>query len=251
MRDTSPTCPEPDFGDGRLTMARQTVRPDWIDYNGHMNVAYYTLAFDKAFDDFLENWMGIGESFVARSRLGPMALQTQICYLGELLEGEGFNVRVWLVDHDDKRMHFFGEMIAEKDALAMELYEEFDELPMPNLGLNDVDAAALIDFMETESREIIAAQTRKAKDPHAAHRGHGAHENADPHAAHRGHDPHAGHKGHDPHAGHEGHGAHAEPEAADAHEGHEGHDHGSDDAHAGHERHAKAPVDPHAGHAHH
>ena len=29
------------------------VLPEWIDYNGHMNVAYYTLAFDEALDDFL------------------------------------------------------------------------------------------------------------------------------------------------------------------------------------------------------
>ena len=30
------------------------VKKAWIDYNGHMNVAYYTLAFDKVLDDFLE-----------------------------------------------------------------------------------------------------------------------------------------------------------------------------------------------------
>jgi len=30
----------------------QKVLPEWIDYNGHMNVAYYTLAFDKALDFF-------------------------------------------------------------------------------------------------------------------------------------------------------------------------------------------------------
>ena len=26
------------------------VRPEWIDYNGHMNVAYYVAAFDEATD---------------------------------------------------------------------------------------------------------------------------------------------------------------------------------------------------------
>ena len=133
MRDTTPSCPEPDFGDGVLMMGRQTVQKDWIDYNGHMNVAYYTLAFDKAFDDFLENWVGIGESYVARSNYGPMALQTQICYLGELLEGEAFNVRVWMIDCDEKRMHFFGQMIAEKDGAIAATYE--------SLGMNvDLEA---------------------------------------------------------------------------------------------------------------
>ena len=27
-----------------------TVEPGWIDYNGHMNVAFYVLAFDRATD---------------------------------------------------------------------------------------------------------------------------------------------------------------------------------------------------------
>lgn len=28
----------------------ETVQPGWIDYNDHMNVAYYVLAFDQALD---------------------------------------------------------------------------------------------------------------------------------------------------------------------------------------------------------
>ena len=32
----------------------QTVRPEWIDYNGHMNVGYYHVAFDLAAEDFFQ-----------------------------------------------------------------------------------------------------------------------------------------------------------------------------------------------------
>ncbi|QIE57661.1 thioesterase [Pikeienuella piscinae] len=127
-RDTSPSCPEPVFPSGLLSLGEQSVEPGWIDYNGHMNVSYYTLAFDRAFDDFLENWIGIGESFVSRSRLGPMALQTQICYLGELLEGERFHVDVHLLDHDEKRIHFFGTMISARTGQPAATYE--------SLGIN-------------------------------------------------------------------------------------------------------------------
>ncbi|MEL7462739.1 MAG: thioesterase family protein [Pseudomonadota bacterium] len=133
MRDLTPSCPDRDFGDGVAIMSRQTVQPDWIDYNGHMNVAFYTLAFDKAFDEFLEDWIGTGVTFVERSRFGPMALQSQVCFLGELLEGEAFHVRFWLVDHDDKRMHVFCQMIAEKDGSVAATYE--------SLGMNvDLEA---------------------------------------------------------------------------------------------------------------
>ncbi len=29
-----------------LELRQGRVRPEWLDYNGHMNVAYYVLAFD-------------------------------------------------------------------------------------------------------------------------------------------------------------------------------------------------------------
>ena len=44
----------------------QNVKKEWIDYNGHMNVAYYTLAFDNSLDDFLETILEIGPTFVKK-----------------------------------------------------------------------------------------------------------------------------------------------------------------------------------------
>ena len=38
-----------------LQIYRDKVRPEWIDYNGHMNVAYYVLAFDYATDAFFDH----------------------------------------------------------------------------------------------------------------------------------------------------------------------------------------------------
>ena len=37
-----------------LAIHKETVLPEWIDYNGHMNVAFYVLAFDHATDAMLE-----------------------------------------------------------------------------------------------------------------------------------------------------------------------------------------------------
>lgn len=44
------------------------------------------------------------------------------------------------------------KMIAEKDPIAMELMSRYRNLPMPNLSLNDQDAAALIHYMETQDK---------------------------------------------------------------------------------------------------
>jgi len=35
-----------------FTSAPLTIHPDWIDYNGHLNMAYYVLIFDHATDVF-------------------------------------------------------------------------------------------------------------------------------------------------------------------------------------------------------
>ena len=86
------------------------VPPEWIDYNGHMNVAYYSRAFDQALDVLLEDHLGIGESYVARARRGPYVLQSHLHYMGEFLEGEEFRIAVRLLDWDAKRLHLFLEM---------------------------------------------------------------------------------------------------------------------------------------------
>lgn len=43
-------------------------------------------------------------------------------------------------------------MLAEGDPIATAQFEAYKRRPMPNFGLNDADAAALIDFIDSESR---------------------------------------------------------------------------------------------------
>lgn len=98
-----------------IRTASRTVPPEWIDYNGHMNVAYYTMAADHALDRFLEDHLGVGEKFAAEARQGPYAIQSHIHYLGELLEGASFHARLILLDCDPKRVHVFIELVADAD----------------------------------------------------------------------------------------------------------------------------------------
>ena len=39
------------------------VEPQWIDYNGHLNMAYYNVLFDRAVDEVYE-LVGIGVSYL-------------------------------------------------------------------------------------------------------------------------------------------------------------------------------------------
>ena len=49
--------------------------PEWIDYNGHMNVAYYVLAFDHATDAFLD-YLGMGQAYRDEQNCSAFVVET-------------------------------------------------------------------------------------------------------------------------------------------------------------------------------
>ena len=103
------------MGETPFASKSRKVKKSWIDYNGHMNVAYYTLAFDEAIDEFLEKAVGIGPSFIQKEKQGSYALQTQYRYLRELLVGKSFYVSIFVADFTQKQMHLMSEMIGVSD----------------------------------------------------------------------------------------------------------------------------------------
>ena len=88
-----------------IILPEQKVLKEWLDYNGHMNVAYYTLAFDKSLDIFLEDFLGIGETHAYENNQGPFVVQAHYHYLNEMNLNEKFIVRLYLVDCDKNKMH--------------------------------------------------------------------------------------------------------------------------------------------------
>jgi acyl-CoA thioester hydrolase len=100
---------------------RTEIRPEWIDYNGHMNVAYYVLVFDYATDAFW-NYLGIGEGYLKRTNHSTFALESHVTYQGEVKLGDRVRVTSMLLGADAKRLHFFHRMYhAEQGYLAATL----------------------------------------------------------------------------------------------------------------------------------
>ena len=94
------------------------VRPEWTDYNRHMNVAYYFVIFDNATDLFYDN-LGLDRAYRERSNCSTFTLEGHITYDRELLEGDPVRVVSRLLDFDAKRLHYFHEMYhAEQGYLA-------------------------------------------------------------------------------------------------------------------------------------
>ena len=82
---------------------------EWTDQNGHMNVAYYVLAFDRA-TDALYDQLGIGWSYLELARRSLFTLAMNVDYLGEVFAGDRVRIVSRLIDCDHKRIHYFHEM---------------------------------------------------------------------------------------------------------------------------------------------
>jgi acyl-CoA thioester hydrolase len=89
--------------------ASDVVRPEWIDYNGHMNVGYYQVVFDLAADVFFD-FLGLTQDFRKMHGSTTFALEAHANFLKEVKEGAPLRFEARLVDFDAKRIHFYQEM---------------------------------------------------------------------------------------------------------------------------------------------
>jgi acyl-CoA thioester hydrolase len=103
---------------GWFNSGAATVRPDWIDYNGHMNVGYYLVAFDIATEEVCVH-LGIGEAYRRAKDASIFVLEAHVTYDREVVEGAPLAFRSRIVDHDAKRFHLIHHMYhAEAGFLA-------------------------------------------------------------------------------------------------------------------------------------
>ena len=111
-----------------LTLYDGSVLEEWIDINGHMNVAYYVLAFDWATDKLFD-FIGVGGDYLAQRGQSMFALEAHVTYQRELHQGDPLRVTTQLLGFDAKRLHFFhnlyhgteGFLAATSEWLAMHI----------------------------------------------------------------------------------------------------------------------------------
>lgn len=85
------------------------VLPQWIDANGHMNLAYYVVLFDGA-TDALYDLIGVGQAYRDATGNSTFTAETHTLYEREVLLGERVRVVSHLLAVDTKRLHYFHEM---------------------------------------------------------------------------------------------------------------------------------------------
>jgi acyl-CoA thioester hydrolase len=100
--------PEPAFF-APFVSSVMRVEPAWIDYNGHLNMAYYNVLFDRAVDEVHE-LLGCGPTYLEQSRHSTFTAEAHVRYLRELRAGDPVRVTFHLLDFDAKRMHYFEQL---------------------------------------------------------------------------------------------------------------------------------------------
>jgi carnitine 3-dehydrogenase len=88
-----------------MEMARMTVLPGWIDYNGHMTESRYLFACSETTDAFLR-LIGADLGYVKGGHSYYTA-ETHILHKGEAKVGDALTGTVQVLHADEKRLHLF------------------------------------------------------------------------------------------------------------------------------------------------
>lgn len=87
----------------------QTVIEDWIDYNGHLNMAFYNVIFDRAVDHFYD-LLGVGAQYAGSGAGSCFTMEIHVHYLNEVSLDDELELHLQLLDYDSKRLHYFQQM---------------------------------------------------------------------------------------------------------------------------------------------
>ncbi|MFO1370998.1 MAG: thioesterase family protein [Candidatus Competibacteraceae bacterium] len=168
MRIESPLC-----------LYTGVVPPAWIDYNGHMNVAYYVLAFDHATDAFVD-YLGMGQDYRECQQCSTFIVETHVNYQRELMAGDPMRITTQLLGFDSKRIHYFHRLYhADKGFLSattelMLIHVDLAErhsTPMPRSVLDQLSAVMAQHLQLSrppQSGRVIGVRAKPTVEPKAA-----------------------------------------------------------------------------------
>jgi len=140
-----------------LNIHQATVLPEWIDYNGHLNMAYYVLMFDNATDRFFD-LIDLGRDYVQRQNHSAFVLETHVTYQQEVALDDSLRFTFQLIDADEKRLHYYFEMFHATQNYLASTSEQ--------IALHvDLDARSSVPFPEAMKQRIDCVLAAHASLP--------------------------------------------------------------------------------------
>lgn len=92
-----------------LQITTVEVKPEWVDYNGHMNDAFYAVAFGEALMSMTDT-MGLDAEGRRRTGRTIYTLSMLIRFLNEAPEGAPLAISGRILEADEKRIRVWAEM---------------------------------------------------------------------------------------------------------------------------------------------
>ncbi|HEY1725072.1 MAG TPA: 3-hydroxyacyl-CoA dehydrogenase NAD-binding domain-containing protein [Steroidobacteraceae bacterium] len=120
-RSELPTAAETRSGKP-LRLIDTYVRPEWVDYNGHMTDSRYLQVFGDATDALLRS-VGIDDAYRASGR-ALYTVETHVRHLAEAAAMEPLYVTTQILGLDDKRVHLLHRLYRRRDQRCLATGEQ-------------------------------------------------------------------------------------------------------------------------------
>ena len=138
-------------------ISNQIIKKEWIDYNNHMNMAYYVLVFDDVWEIILKKFK-MGEDSAKSTHMSTMVVETHTTYNSEVKLGDEVEINLIFFDHDKKRLHFKMEMIeksSKKLSATLEMLSLYIDLKQRKVVEFEQEKIDIMDkFIETNKKKF-------------------------------------------------------------------------------------------------
>ena len=144
-------------------VSNQIIKSEWTDYNNHLNMAYYVLIFDVAWEVMLKKF-NMGEQSAKTSGMSTMVVETNTTYDNEIKEGDEVEILLTFFDHDKKRLHFRMEMIEKKTkklSSTIEMLSLHVDLNKRKVAEFDQERTRLMDEFISKNKEKFKSDNLK------------------------------------------------------------------------------------------
>jgi len=99
-----------------VPVAEGKVLESWIDYNDHMNMAYYVQCFEESSDFVLEH-AGLGYNYAINQQKGVFVVKCEINYKREIKLGEKFIISLEDLKCKGKKLSLKFNMIDNQNSI--------------------------------------------------------------------------------------------------------------------------------------
>ena len=140
-----------------LRLVDTQVRPEWVDYNGHMTDSRYLQVFGDATDALLRH-VGIDAGYRKAGR-SLYTVESHIRHMAEVRALDPIHVLTRVLAVDDKRVHLFHRLVRSRDGVAVatgeQLYLHVDTTASRAAAIDAGVRARLDELCGVQSREPV------------------------------------------------------------------------------------------------